>query len=125
MVTEAPRRTPRPIAESLLSGDVADVYFRNASEILEREGLDPIVAMEVFSRRSGVLAGIDEAKHLLATVLAQADPAEVNVDALGDGDTFSPKEVVLRIRARYRLFGLHETAILGMIAQATGWATAA
>ena len=125
MVTETPRRTPRRITESLLSGDVADVYFRRASEILEREGLDPIVVMEVFSRRSGVLAGIDEAKHLLATVLAQADPEEVNVDALDDGDTFSPKEVVLRIRARYRLFGLHETAILGMIAQATGWATAA
>jgi nicotinate phosphoribosyltransferase len=125
MVTEAPRRTPRRITESLLSGDVADVYFRNATEILEREGLDPIVVMEVFSRRSGILAGIDEAKHLLATVLAQVVPAEVTVEGLEDGDTFSPKEVVLRIRARYRLFGLHETAILGMIAQSTGWATAA
>jgi nicotinate phosphoribosyltransferase len=125
MVTEAPRRTPRRITESLLSGDVADVYFRNASDILEREGLDPLVVMEVFSRGSGVLAGIDEAKHLLATVLAQADPTEVGVDGLEDGDTFSSKEIVLRIRARYRLFGLHETAILGMIAQASGWATAA
>jgi nicotinate phosphoribosyltransferase len=125
MVTETPRRTPRQITESLLSGDVADVYFRNASEILEREGLDPLVAMEVFSRRSGVLAGIDEAKHLLATVLAQGAASETTVEGLEDGDRFSPKEVVLRIRARYRLFGLHETAILGMIAQSTGWATAA
>ena len=47
------------------------------------------------------------------------------VEALDDGDTFSPKEVVLRIRARYRAFGLYETAILGMMAQSTGWATAA
>jgi nicotinate phosphoribosyltransferase len=32
---------------------------------------------------------------------------------------------VLRIRALYRSFGLYETAILGMMAQSTGWATAA
>ena len=36
-----------------------------------------------------------------------------------------PKEVVLRIRARYRAFGLYETALLGILAQSTGWATAA
>jgi nicotinate phosphoribosyltransferase len=32
---------------------------------------------------------------------------------------------VLRIRARYRRFGLYETALLGMLAQSTGWSTAA
>ena len=32
---------------------------------------------------------------------------------------------MLRIRARYRRFGLYETALLGMLAQSTGWATAA
>jgi nicotinate phosphoribosyltransferase len=32
---------------------------------------------------------------------------------------------VLRIRARYRAFGLYETAMLGILAQSTGWATAA
>src|SRR6185369_13412811 len=31
----------------------------------------------------------------------------------------------LRIRARYLQFGLYETALLGMLAQSTGWATAA
>ncbi len=50
---------------------------------------------------------------------------DVLVEALDDGDTFSPREVVLRIRARYRRFGLYETAILGMLSQSTGWATAA
>jgi nicotinate phosphoribosyltransferase len=44
---------------------------------------------------------------------------------LSDGDEIESKEVVLRIRARYRLFGLYETAMLGMLAQSTGWATAA
>ena len=44
---------------------------------------------------------------------------------LADGDEIGPKEIVLRIRARYRRFGLYETAFLGMLAQSTGWATAA
>ena len=47
------------------------------------------------------------------------------LETLHDGDVIEPKEVVLRIRARYRRFGLYETAFLGMLAQSTGWATAA
>jgi nicotinate phosphoribosyltransferase len=114
----------RPSPE-ILSGESADVYFARAESILEREGLDPMVVMEVFSRETGVLCGVDEAKNLLAHVLGEADPAEVTVEALDDGDTFASKEIVLRIRARYRRFGLYETAILGMLAQSTGWASAA
>ena len=117
-------RPHRPSPE-ILSGESADVYFRRARLILEREGLDPVVSLEVFSRGSGVLCGIDEAKNLLAHALADTGPGEATVEALDDGDLFSPKEVVLRIRARYRRFGLYETAILGMMAQASGWATAA
>ncbi|MBA2571210.1 MAG: nicotinate phosphoribosyltransferase [Chloroflexi bacterium] len=116
------RRRP---SREILTGDSADVYFARAAEILAAEGLDPIVVMEVFSRRAGILCGIDEAKVLLAHVLGEAPPDEAVVEALADGDQFSTKEVVLRIRARYRAFGLFETAILGMIAQSSGWATAA
>jgi nicotinate phosphoribosyltransferase len=101
------------------------VYFARAASILEREGLDPLVTMEVFTRQDAVLCGIDEAKNLLGHVLALCDPAEVHVEALDDGDRIGPKEVVLRIRARYLQFGLYETALLGMLAQSTGWATAA
>jgi nicotinate phosphoribosyltransferase len=116
------RRHP---SREILSGESADVYFARAEEILSREGLDPVVVMEVFARQAGVLCGIDEAKVLLAHVLGEAPPHEAVVEALADGDDFSSKEVVLRIRARYRAFGLYETAILGMMAQSTGWATAA
>jgi nicotinate phosphoribosyltransferase len=114
----------RPSRE-IMSGDSADVYFARAASILETEGLDPLVTMEVFARRDGILCGIDEAKNLLGHVLARCDPVEVQVEALDDGDTISSKEVVLRIRARYLQFGLYETALLGMLAQSTGWATAA
>jgi nicotinate phosphoribosyltransferase len=114
----------RPSHE-ILSGDSADVYFARADSILEREGLDPVVTMEVFGRREAVLCGIDEAKNLLGHVLAEADPNETKLEALDDGDRIEPKEIVLRIRARYRRFGLYETAFLGMLAHSTGWATAA
>ncbi len=112
-------------SREILSGESADVYFARAERILEREGLDPLVTMEVFAREDAILCGIDEVKNLLAHVLVDADPAETSVEALDDGDPIGPKEIVLRIAARYRAFGLYETAILGMLSQSTGWATAA
>jgi len=114
----------RPSHE-ILSGDSADVYFSRADSILAAEGLDPLVTMEVFTRHEAVLCGIDEAKNLLGHVLASADPAETHLEALEDGDQIGPREIVLRIRGRYRQFGLYETAFLGMLAHSTGWATAA
>ena len=92
------RRT-RPSRE-ILSGESADVYFARADRILEREGLDPVVTMEVFARREALLCGIDEVKNLLAHALASADPSETTVEALDDGDAIAPKEVALRITAR-------------------------
>jgi nicotinate phosphoribosyltransferase len=122
---ERPRPRRHTLSRGILTGETADVYFSRAEEVLEREGLDPLVVMEVFTRESGILCGIDEAKMLLAHALKDAAPGEAVVEALSDGDTFGEREIVLRIRARYRSFGLYETAILGMMAQATGWATAA
>jgi len=114
----------RPSHE-ILSGDSADVYFARAETILEQEGLDPLVTMEVFTRQDAVLCGIDEARNLLGHVLAGTDATETRLETLSDGDVIAPKEVVLRIRARYRAFGLYETAILGIMASGSGWASAA
>ena len=119
-----PIHRSRPSWE-ILSGDSADVYFARAERILEREGLDPVVTTEVFTRQEALLCGIDEAKNLLGHVLADVDEGDAIIEALDDGDEIAPKEVVLRIQARYRAFGLYETAMLGMLAQSTGWATAA
>jgi nicotinate phosphoribosyltransferase len=121
---ESVTRERRRPSHGVLSGDSADVYFMRAEEILEGEGLDPVVVMEVFSRSEGILCGIDEAKVLLAHVLGNSGEEAV-VESLSDGETFSSKEIVMRIRARYRAFGLYETAILGMLAQSTGWTNAA
>lgn len=112
----------RPSHE-ILSGATADVYFARANAILDAEGMDPVVTMEVFCRREAVLCGIGEATNLIGHVLANEPDAVV--ETLEDGDRVTPKEVVLRIQARYRAFALYETAMLGMLAQSTGWATAA
>jgi nicotinate phosphoribosyltransferase len=116
------RRRP---ALATLSGESADVYFARAEEILARENLNPMVALEVFTRAEAVLCGIDEAKVLLAHVMDEEVLADATIEALDDGDLIQPREVVLRIRAPYRSFGLYETAMLGILAQSTGWATAA
>ncbi len=112
----------RPSVE-ILSGATADVYFARANSILDREGMDPVVTMEVFCREDAVLCGMGEATNLIGHVLAD-EPGAV-VEAMQDGDLVTPKEVVLRIHARYRAFALYETAMLGMLSQSTGWATAA
>jgi len=123
----ADRPTPRfPTAADVLSGETADVYFDRARTILAAEGLDPVVTMEIFSRGEGILCGADEAIAYLREVFGEVngrdDPL---VESLHDGDPFGTKEVVMRIRARYSSFGLYETAILGIMASGSGWATAA
>jgi nicotinate phosphoribosyltransferase len=116
-------------AADVLAGETADVYFERARRILGAEGLDPVVTMEIFAREEAVLCGAEEALAYLRAILggsaqAGADPAPV-VETLHDGDRIDPKEVVMRIAARYSSFGLYETAILGILSQSTGWATAA
>jgi nicotinate phosphoribosyltransferase len=109
------------IAEETLRGDNADIYFQRARDILQREGLDPVVTMEIFPGRDGILCGMCEALTLLEGVL----PRDAQVWALEEGAPMRAKEVVLRIRARYSAFGLYETALLGILASQSGWATAA
>jgi nicotinate phosphoribosyltransferase len=111
----------------VLSGETADVYFDRAHRILAAERLDPVVTMELFAREEAILCGAEEAHSYLREVLGPArhlDPAPT-VESLHDGDRIAPKEVVMRIVARYSAFGLYETALLGILSQSTGWATAA
>ncbi len=110
----------KEIPKEIIAGDTADIYFSRTRTILEKEGLDPVVVMEIFSGRAGILCGISEAINLLRAVAPNAE-----VDALDEGAPMTAKEVVLRIKARYSQFGLYETALLGMLASQTGWATAA
>ena len=122
---EARIRLPSPrewsIPEDWLAGDTADVYFLRTVEILKKEGINPVVTMEVFPRRDGILCGIDQVKALLRQVLPKEDS---EVWALDEGQSFRRKEVVLRITAPYQSFGVYETCYLGILAHSSGWATA-
>jgi nicotinate phosphoribosyltransferase len=102
-------------------GPAADVYFHRAEATLAGAGLDPVVGMEFFCDRAGVLCGVKEAVGVLEQALAKTD----EIWALDDGDTMAAQEVVLRVRAPYSHFGRYETALLGMMASCSGWATAA
>ena len=108
-------------SEQVLSGRTADIYFLNARRILEQEGLNLRVTMEIFPSRSGILCGMNEVKNILAPVL----PPGSEVWAVSEGESMEGKEVVLRISGPYRAFGIYETAILGILAQESGWASGA
>ena len=107
--------------DPILSGETTDIYFARAVEILRKEGLNPVATMEIFPSRAGILCGIEEVKALLAKAL----PEDREVWALSEGEPFERKEVVLRITAPYQSYGVYETAMLGMLAHSSGWATAA
>lgn len=114
----------RPLFDNLLeyySGPASDIYFQRAAETLKGAGLDPVVTVEVFGDRAGLLCGMKEA---LGT-LRQALQGDGEVWALSEGSAIAEREVVLRIKGRYSRFGRLETPLLGMLASCSGWATAA
>ncbi|MEE8204951.1 MAG: nicotinate phosphoribosyltransferase [Dehalococcoidales bacterium] len=119
---KAPEAAKFEPSAAVLGGDTADVYFARTIEILQKEKLNPMATMEVFANRAGILCGIEEAKALLDRVLPE-DNREVW--ALSDGEPIAQKEVALRITAPYQSYGLYETAICGILAHGSGWATAA
>lgn len=103
----------------ILQGWTTDIYFVKSLEILRAAGIDdtPVTA-EIFTGRAGVLAGVSEARKLL-------EETGVELWALPEGESFEAKEVIMRISGSYGCFGIYETALLGILASSSGWATAA
>lgn len=103
----------------IMQGLTSDIYFVRSRDLLDYMGLaDAVVTAEIFSSRAGILAGVDEALHLLGG-------RNLDVWSLSEGEAIDEKEVVMRIRGRYRDFGVFETPLLGLLAGSSGWATAA
>ncbi|MGB9792849.1 MAG: nicotinate phosphoribosyltransferase [Thermacetogeniaceae bacterium] len=116
---EPGRRLFSATPEEILGGATTDVYFVRTLEILKALGLhDTPVTAEIFCRKEGVFAGVEEVIGLLKD-------KKVEVWSLPEGSYMQPKEVVMRIRGPYSEFALFETAILGILASSSGWATAA
>jgi nicotinate phosphoribosyltransferase len=122
MTEEQPAsETPFAISPQVLEGDTSDVYFLRTNRVMEREGVNPQVTMEFFPSGDGILCGMREVLALLHQVL----PSDGEVWALKEGEPFRLKEIALRVTARYLSFGIYETAILGILAHGSGWASAA
>jgi nicotinate phosphoribosyltransferase len=111
--------------DAIAAGRTTDVYFARTLELLEREGVDPHVVVEVRARSLpcdwpwAMLAGLEEAVTLLSGL------AGLEVRALPEGALFQAGEPVLSIEGRYRAFATLETPLLGLLCQASGIATAA
>jgi Nicotinic acid phosphoribosyltransferase len=107
--------------EKIKSGECTDIYFVRTEEILKKEGINPLVSMEVTAAALpdtwGIFCG-------LADVLALLEGVPVTVDAMKEGTLFFAGEPVLRITGRYRDFCRYETAILGFLCHASGIASA-
>src|SRR5256885_8731616 len=106
------------------SGEVSDVYFARTVQILTPRKDTKRVRAEFSLKplpgdgRGGVLAGVEEAASLL-------EGLRVDVLAMDEGTLFEPYQPVLRIEGTYVEWAQYETALLGLLCQASGIATKA
>ncbi len=106
------------------SGVVSDVYFTRVSQALEWAGKNPHVVMEIRAQSFpsnwpwAVLGGVEEALRLL-------EGRNVDVVGMREGSVFGPEETVMSVAGHYLDFAVYETALLGLLCQATGVATKA
>jgi nicotinate phosphoribosyltransferase len=108
----------------ILKADVADSYFHRTMQILRARGLeDTPVHAELAYKTSDpdewfVVAGLDEVAYLL-------DGVDVDARAVPEGTICRPHEPILTLSGPYGAFAEQETAILGLLCQASGVATGA
>lgn len=106
------------------AGEVHDVYFGRTVQILRQRGDAKRAKAEIYLKslpedwQWGILAGIEEASTLLAGI-------SVDVLAMDEGTLFHPYEPVLTIEGVYIEWAQYETALLGLLCQASGIATKA
>lgn len=110
--------------KDILEGKITDVYFERTVRILKAKGINPLVKAEFFAKTLpeewpwAVFAGLDETMYLIKHL-------PIKARAFREGAIFFPYEPVIEIEGRYQDFCVYETAILGLICQASGVATKA
>jgi len=107
---------------TISNGGVTDAYFLRTEEALEEAGHNPYVRAEVTADQfpdgeSEVYCGLKEVVGLL-------EEKPVDVYSIPEGAEFDGVPVML-IDGNYRDFARYETALLGLLSQASGYATAA
>lgn len=110
--------------EDVKAGLITDVYFTRTMEVIKARGVDKRVRAEFIAKalprdwKWAVLAGVEEVAELLQGL-------DVKVRSMAEGTIFYPYQPVIEIEGDYTAFGLYETAVLGLICQASGIATKA
>src|SRR5262245_45131028 len=124
-MTSHPRRFHTASEAEIKAGEVSDVYFARTVQILKAKGINGRVKAEIRLKSFpqpdwtfGVLAGIEEAAGLL-------EGLPVDVWAMDEGTIFAAYEPVLVIEGTYVEWAEYETALLGLLCQASGIATKA
>ncbi|MFW9846034.1 MAG: nicotinate phosphoribosyltransferase [Candidatus Thorarchaeota archaeon] len=114
--------------EEILSGKTTDIYFKRTLQVLNAEGLNPIVHAEVTVSGMpekfdwGVVAGINDALRLF-------EGKDVDIYGLQEGTLFRPRDnhgvktPVFAIEGPYREFTVFETPLLGFICHTSGMVT--
>jgi nicotinate phosphoribosyltransferase len=76
--------------------------------------------MEIFPGRATLCCGVGQVVQLL-----EGTGFDGELWAVQEGDELEREEAAIEIIGRYCSFGIYETAILGILASCSGWATAA
>ncbi len=108
--------------KEILDGKITDVYFERALAILKARKVNPVVKAEFIAKSLpnnwpwALFTGVGEAAELMQHL-------KVTVRAMPEGSVFYPYEPVMEIEGRYQDFCVYETAILGLLCQASGVST--
>jgi nicotinate phosphoribosyltransferase len=92
----------------MADGYYADAYFPRSARVLAFANKDPVVRLQLFAKKHGVIAGVYEAIRMIQTQLARGSAAtrcrfrDIEIDTLMDGDPVTPRETVMHIRVPYR-----------------------
>lgn len=112
------------LPEDILLGKTADIYFKRTVDVLKAKGITKNAKAEFCVKKFprgwkwAVFSGIEECLEVLRSL-------KLRVKAMREGTVFETNEPVMVIEGEYTEFAQYETAILGLICQASGIATRA
>lgn len=110
--------------KDVIDGRITDVYFDRTLAILKTEKRNPMVRAEIIAKNLplgrpwAILTGLSEAIEVMQRL-------KIRVRSMREGSVFYPFEPVMEIEGPYLEFCVFETALLGLLCQASGVATQA
>lgn len=91
--------------------DYTDIYFTNTLNVLKSYAPNTKVTLQIFAKKEGTIAGIDEVVNILKTI------PDIHVEHVVEGSHILPHASVMHITGKYINFVEYETVILGILAR--------